>query len=233
MKNRNYNTKDVDMLMASRTIATHFKLHLEELATVRTNWDTAYADGLSSRIDSAIDEYLGADKKKELKEATEQVLAVYASALTDLSFLKAQIKIDFPDESGKILKRLGYKGLNEGLYNGDQEQLIKVLYAVKKGMNDQLKTKICSKGINPEVIDRLVNSADQLKHFNTLQESLKKTTKGITAEMRARFNAIYNEITGICKIAGFHFKQDPIIREQFVFSGIVKNMSANKSNPES
>ena len=39
-KNRNYNYSDVDMALASKTIAGSLKTNLSELSTVRTNWHT-------------------------------------------------------------------------------------------------------------------------------------------------------------------------------------------------
>jgi len=49
-KNRNYNFKDVDMLMAAKTIMESFKANLSELSTVRTNWAEDYATSLSTKI---------------------------------------------------------------------------------------------------------------------------------------------------------------------------------------
>ena len=48
--NRDYSCNDVDMLMASETIAESFKANISELSKVRTDWTPAYAEKLQQRI---------------------------------------------------------------------------------------------------------------------------------------------------------------------------------------
>lgn len=65
MKNaRIYNVKDVELLLASKTIAETLRANLDELSIARSNWTTNFATSLSTKIDLAIDNYLGLDKKK-------------------------------------------------------------------------------------------------------------------------------------------------------------------------
>ena len=69
-KNRNYSYSDVNMIMAAKIIAANFKANLPELSTLRTNWTNEYASDLAGRINHAIENYLGFDAKKELRNAT-------------------------------------------------------------------------------------------------------------------------------------------------------------------
>jgi hypothetical protein len=215
------------MLLASRTIAKNFLANLEDLKDLRTNWDEAYAGSLVERIDSIIDNYLGMDKRKELKEATENVTQSQFSVIRDLNFIKIQIKVDLPEEAQKILQRLGYARHGEAVINKDQESLIEMLFVFKKEMTEKLKTKICSKGINPEIIERIIEYSEQIKRLNTIQESLKNTAKLVTGNVKDTFNEIYNEVVGICKIVQSYYQLEPLKQEQFVFSGIVDNMNQN------
>ena len=224
-KNRIYAVKDIEMLLASRTIANNFIANLSELAGLRTNWDESYAESLANRIDSVIDEFMGVDKRKELREATEKVTLLQISVLRDLNFLKKQILIDFPDEQKKLLNKLGFTRYGEGARNRDQEALIALLLVFKKEMNDRLKSTICAKGTNPVLIDRIIEYADQLKHLNTIQESLKTTSKQVTGNLRDTFNALYTEVLGVCKIAQTFYQLEPLKQEQFVFSNVVSNMN--------
>lgn len=224
-RNRIYSVKDVEMLLAARTIAKNFRAHLPDLAGLRTNWDESYAKSLEERIDATIEEYLGRDKQKELKEATLIVTRSQASAILELNLLKTQIKIDLPREAARILAKLGYTKYGEAIKNRDQESLIEMLFVFKKEMNDKLKTKICSKGINPEIIDRIIEHANQLKDLNTIQETMKEITKQLTGTAIDSLNTIYSEVSGICKIARTFYQPEPLIQQQFVFSGIVDNMN--------
>ncbi|MBN2861613.1 MAG: hypothetical protein JXN62_00535 [Bacteroidales bacterium] len=229
MKNRVYSFKDVDMLLASRTIASHFKANLPELAALRTNWNEEYADMLSARIDSAIDACLGMDKKKELKEATEELYTIQTLVMKDLSFLKNQILVDHPGEAKKMLARLGYTKYETRIKYKDQEGLIEMLHMFNREMNDNLKTKICSRGIDPQIIERILEYTSQMKELETKQETLKKSSKQLTAGVIEILNEIYREVSGICRIVWSFFQSQPLKQEQFSFSGIVKNM--NKIKP--
>lgn len=133
---RAYKVKDVEMLLASKTIMTSFTDNLGDLSTIRTDWTDRFATGLTEEIDNAMETYLGLDKKKELRSATTIVASIQAPALRDLSFLKTQIEVDFGAEAKTITDALGFgKYMNEAR-SGDQEALIQQLYAFNKGMDE-------------------------------------------------------------------------------------------------
>ena len=225
---RNFKCKDVDMLLASQTIVKNLSQNLGDLSMARSNWTPTYVDELEAKINDAIENYLGLDKKKELRDATVKVTSIQAPALRDLSFLKTQIEVDFSKTAKIILKKLGYDKQHRNAHKGDQEALIQLLYSFKKGMNDNLKNDFVSKGINPELIDRIIGYATQLKEANVSQETLKETTKSVSEEAITLFNDIYNEVIGICKIAASFYQYDAIKKEQFTFTKVVSNMNAAK-----
>ena len=225
---RNYNYKDVDMLLASKTVIKNLSQNLGELSMARSNWTQSYVDELEAKTDDAIENYLGLDKKKELREATVKVTSIQAPALRDLSFLKTQIEVDFSKNAKILLKKLGYDKKHRHAHKGDQEALIQLLYSFKNGMNDKLKEDLVSKGTNPELIDRIIGYAGQLKEANISQETLKETTKTISGDALNLFNEIYNEVIGICKIASSFYQYDSIKKDQFTFRKVVNNMNAAK-----
>jgi len=63
---RKFKVKDVEMLLASKTIAGTLGENMGDLSIARSNWNETYVSELSTKIDKAIDDYLGLDKKKEL-----------------------------------------------------------------------------------------------------------------------------------------------------------------------
>lgn len=226
MKTRNYNYKDVEMLLASKTIATNFTENLAELSMARTTWNDKYAAALEAKIDEAIEKYLGLDKKKTLRDASSRLSSIQNPAMRDLSFLKTQIAVDFDEEANEILKILGFEKHLRTVQKGNQEALIQMLYAFRKGMSESLKKQITSKGTNPALIERIIFYADQLKEANVSQESLKESTKMLSEEAVQIFNSIYDETMGICKIASSFFQYEPLKKEQFTFSKAISNMSA-------
>ena len=100
-------------------------------------------------------------------------------------------------------------------------------------MTDSLKTEITSQGMNPALIDKIINLADTFREANAVQENLKESTKEITQEITDTFNSIYDEIIGICKIASVYYQYEPLKKEQFTFSKAISNLgAARKVSPE-
>lgn len=228
-KNRNYSCKDVDMLMASKTIAESFKTNISELSTTRTDWTEQYANDLITRIDNAIETHLGVDAKKDLRNATTTLASIQVPAKRDVSYFKTQIDEDFKKETSKrdeILKTLGFAKHLRGVQKGNQESLIQLLYQFKTNMTETLRQEITAKGINIALLDNIIGYADTFKQANVTQETLKGSTKEITQEVTDVFNAIYDEIIGICKKASNYYQYEPLKKEQFTFAKALSNLGA-------
>jgi hypothetical protein len=229
MAPRKYSYKDVAMLMASKTILQSMMANRSELSLTRSNWTEAFVTGLVQKIDNAIENYLGLNKTQDLSSATGALTQIITPALRNLGLLKTQIQVDFMGEAENIVKQLG---LNKDIHKLSQEQLIELLYAFKKGMTDQLKADIIARGTNPVLIDSIVGYAGQLQEANLSQEGLKSSTKEISQEAVDTFNAIYDEVMGICKIASKIYQDEPLKKEQFTFSKVVKKMGVPKGKDE-
>lgn len=229
MAKRTYTSKDVDMLMASKTIAENFLANISELETLRTNWSEEYARGLISRIDSTMDAWLGTDAKKGLRQATAELGRIQAPAKRDISFFKTQIDEDFkkdPKRRDEILKKLGFTSLLRDVQKGRQEALVQLLFTFKRNMHDALKNEITANGMDPSLIDRISDYAEKFSLANVTQEVLKLTTREITKELRTAFNDIYEEIIGICKKASHYYRYEPLKREQFTFAKVRSNLTS-------
>jgi len=223
------------MLMASRTIMESFKANFTELSTIRTNWTEQYANELSAKTDDAIENQLGIDSKRELRNASTNLNVVIGPARRDLSSFKTQVDDDFKNDTRKlkeILKNLGITKNLRSVQKGDQEGLIELLYTFKKNMTDKLKQEITGKGMNPVLIDNINGYANTVKSANVSQETLKETTKEISSEVASVFNAIYDEIIGICKIASNFYQYEHLKKEQFTYSKVISNMNAAKKISE-
>jgi len=229
MTQRNYKVKDEAMLMACKTIAKSLSLNLTDLSLIRSNWTETYVTELESKIDGAIDDFLGLDKQKELRTATIRLESILKPALKNLGFLKTQIEVDLGKDAKEILKSLGY---TKSLNSLDQEAVIALLHAFKKGMTNGLKNQLTEKGTNPALIDSIVASANSLKEANVEQEVLKATSREISDEAIAVFNSIYNEVIGICKIASKVYSNDPARKAQFTFSQVIQRMGADAKKEE-
>ena len=228
---RNYSCKDVDMLLSAKTIAENFKANLTVLASTRSDWTEPYVNDLISRIDKAIEIHLGIDAKKDLRNSTANLATIQIPAKRDVSFFKTQIDDDFRNDTSKrdeILKMLGFAKHLRNVQKSNQEALIQLLYSFKTNMNESLKKEITAKGMNGSLIVNIISYADTFKQANISQESFKGSTKEISKEVSDSFNAIYDEIIGICKKASNYFHYEPLKIEQFTFSKVLTNLGATK-----
>ena len=228
MINRIYRYRDIEMLLGSRIAAENFLRNLSELSRVLMTWNEEKAYNLINKIDEGI-QILGVDSKKELHQATQKLNLIQEPALDDLNFIKKVIPVLFKKESSYIMDLLGYTKFHKEARRGDQEALIHLLIAFEENINGELQERITEKGINPEIIERIISYRDELWSANVSQETLKDSTKEITEESVHFFNQIYQEIIDICKIAAAFYADRPIKKSQFTFSRIVKNMNAGRS----
>jgi len=226
---RNYSYKDVVMLMAAKTILQSLRTNLGELSAVRTNWNEAYVTAFILRIDTAIENFLGLDKKQGQREATALLKQIMAPAMRDLGLIKTQVEVDFGSSAVETLKTLG---LHKNLHKLDQETLIEALYAFKKGMTESIRNTMTQCGTNPVLIESIIGYANQLQEANLSQESMKTESQNISQEALIAFNTIYDEVIGIGKIASKYFKDDKLKKDQFTFKKVVKQMGVAEKQEE-
>lgn len=235
-KNRKYSCKDVEMLLAAQIIAENFLANMPELSEVRTDWTEAYANQLIARIEHTTQTYLGVDAQKNQREATAALTAIQAPAMHDVSFLKTQIDDDFkkePVKRAEMLTSLGFDSYLKPLQKGKQDALIQFLFKFKQNLSETLRQEIEAKGTSPKLIDRILGYADTMLKANVTQENFKASSKEVTQEGIDAFNAIYDEVIGICKKAKVYYANQHLKKEQFAFSKVLAKMGATskKSKP--
>lgn len=231
-QNRNYSYKDVEMVLTSKTIAGNFRSNISELSSVRNDWTVEYATNLVLRIDQTIETHLGIDAKKGLRDATSGLSSIQVSAKRDLSFFKTQIDDDFkaePATRDEILNTLGFSKHLRSVQKGNQESLVQLLYAFRKNMDDALRNQITAKGLSDTLIGNIIVYANAFMEANSSQESMKLSTKEITEEVVDEFNAIYDEIIGICKKVSNYYQYDAVKKQQFTFSKVIGNLGSARA----
>jgi hypothetical protein len=226
---RNYQGKDVDMLTACATIIENAIANQDFLASKRSTWQPPYFDNIKTRIDNAFRQFLGIDSAAEQRRATQTVTQIQTQALANLAELKIQIKEDFKADKKRrdeILKELGYTDFYKQAQSKDQEGLIQMLYRYCANLTAELNSEIISKGTDPQTLSRLSSYADQLSSANITQETLKGSRKLVTEEAVREFNAIYDEVISIAKIAHNFFKGDPNRQAEFSYSKVRSKLNA-------
>ena len=225
---RDYSGKAVDMLAICETIVRHAIEHKEYLQQKRSTWADPFFDDILLRIQNAYTEFLGIDSAKDLRAASQKVYELQSVALKNLAEFKVQVSEDFKgnkEQRTELLKSLGFTQLHKKSQRGDQEELIQLLFQFKDNMTPELKAKIISKGTAELIIDEIIAHADLLRSLNIDQESLKGSRKEITQAAVTEFNAIYNEVISVAKIAAKFFKKDKAVQEQFSYNKLRKNLN--------
>lgn len=232
---RKYNGKDVDMLIASSTLIENAIANKTFLQTKRSNWTDDFFTNLQTQINTALEEHLGVDSAKEMRQSTQVLQSIQKQALTDLAEVKTQIIEDFKKDAPRkteILTQLGFNTHHAAAQNGDQEELVQLLYSFKNNLTTTLKQEIVDKGTAPTILDQIATYADTLKKADINQETFKGTRKEITTAGVTLFNEIYDEVISIGKISAKFYKAEPIKRDLFSFAKINKTLSAQKVAPE-
>lgn len=233
---RIYKSKDVEMLLVATTIMEAAIAQKDFLQSKRTIWKDPFFEKIKTKIDTAIQEYLGQDNARALRNATLLVLEIQNAARKDLTEFKIQLEVDFNDnplQKKELLNTLGFTPYYKQIKNKDQEGLINLLYQFKTNMTPDLQASITAKGTPDVLIDAIKNYADQFKNLNVAQESKKGNRKELTDEAIIAFNAVYNEVMAVAKIATNFFKDQPAIKEQFSFAKVKSNLNntKNKTTP--
>jgi hypothetical protein len=227
---KKYRIKNVDMLVAASTILESAIKNKTALQQKRSTWRDPFFDDLKTRIDMAIQTYLGFDTAKELRQASMAINEISKDALQKLAEFKVQVMEDFKEEAlrrDEIIKQLGFIGNLEKARQGDQEALITLLYQFKTNI-PPIQAEIVGRGTSPELITAITGYADRMKTANVSQEFTKGTKKEVTEEAQKEFNDIYNSIISITRIAATFFKEAGPLKDQFNFSKVSKAMNVSK-----
>lgn len=228
---KKYTVKTVDFLIASDTIIDSAIANQPFLETKRSNWKISFFQDIKTQINQAIQNHLGLDSAKELREASQVVYTIVTQALIALAEVKVQIEEDFkdtPSQKNEILNTLGFSNYFFNARKGDQEALINLLYQFKTNLTQTLNDQIVAKGTAQATIDAVTSYSDELKNADVLQEGKKGTRKELTAAAINEFNNIYDKIISITRIAAKFYKTDKAKTDQFSFTKVAKNINNTK-----
>jgi hypothetical protein len=233
---RKYPTKDIEMLTTASVIIENAIANKTFLQTKRANWTDAFLDNIKTQIQTTTDTHLGKDAAKNMRQASQIVYTIQATAKTNLSILKIQIEEDYktvPTQKTEILTQLGYSTYYKQVQKNDQEALVNQLFQYKNNLTPTLKADIIAKGTAAATLDTITAQAQTLKDANINQETFKGTRKEITEEAITAFNTIYDQIMTITKIARNFYKTQPLKKEQFSFAKVAANLNAQATSSTS
>ena len=232
---KEYVYKDVSMLLAAKIVAFNFRDNISELSQLNSKWDEVYANDLIARIEDALNNHLGYDVKKELRDATSALNKIMLEVKTDIGVFKRLVYKFYRNEAEKkdeILNVLSLRQYPKANATKTQNGLIKLLFVFKTNLTDVLRQELVSKGIFENLIDKIIANANKLESINNIQEVLKGTTIEKSNSRKALYNSIFREVSSICIVAYAHFRPLKVKQDMFNFSRIVGVSTYNNSKTE-
>ena len=224
-------SKIVNAIIAIRVVCLNFIEQLSLLSTFRTDWTPEYAADLELRVNTAAENLLGKNTRDELFNATKVLNNLIRPVKDDLVTVKKNIEVDFRNNKARadeLLSMLGYqKGLTVSAKT--QVQLVAILTTFKRALTPAVLTEITEKGLPAAVPNGIAANASTISKANEVQEKLKTLVKETNNQVIREINNLYNEVIGICILAADKLKRDPVKKEMFTFTKVLRNLGETRT----
>jgi len=224
---RIFKGKDVEMLTVAETMVNNAIANKAALLVKRSSWADPFLPDMKSRIQSTLNDYMGVDNAKALRDATRDVSNYYQNSYELLMDLKIQIVGDFHSNKSRrdvILKELGYSTFLKNGKKPGRTEMIKWLYVFKNNMTTLMRDELQAKGISDQIIAALIENAEFMKKARLIQMNLKSNRPNLTQAANDELNSIYEEVMAMARIASKIFKDNKAVKAMFSYSNLMKQL---------
>ena len=229
---RNYNTKDVDMLIIAATILENIITNKEFLQSKNSKWAGSFFDDLKAKMDNTVESHLHMGSTENLRQTVQVFRDLQKDALKDLFIMKVQLAQDFKNDKQKqeqILSGLGFETYYDAAQQKEQIALINLLSQFRSNASQELKGEMMNQGIEKSLIDRLLGYDKVLKKAGITEANYIEAEKGITEEAVTEFNEIYESITTISRLAAKFYEETDPMRDYFTYNMVAKMLNIKKA----
>lgn len=212
-------------IYACRKVAKTFSENIYELSRVRKEWTPEYAADLKQKIEQTLKKHF--DNRTLKGNLPDQWEEIPVAVIRDLSLLRAEVKVDFKMDKlyqKQIFHDLGYEEFFSDAKDGDYMSLFYLLCTFRKRMDGDMKASICRNGIEPALIDRIIDFSNQITQNTDCVEWFKRREL-VNTLAEKEVTQIHNEIKNICRIASSYYMMEPVKREKFCFYKVLRNMN--------
>jgi len=227
MVTREYPYSDALMLAGGKAIAANLRYCIKELSEIRSLWTRGYITSLDSRLDDAFTEILGFSLPEIHQFIKFDIYDSLQKVAFDLSCLKIQIEVDFQRNAQKksgYLTMLGFNLYPQKISSLSEEERIAVLEHFATNLTVDIRNKLVSNGVNPDLLDRLTSQAKVLDEMKQVQATLMLPNRELSELQVATLCSLYNEVIGICTIASTFFEKKSKKCELFTFSVVIDKL---------
>ena len=166
-------------------------------------------------------------------EKNSQFYDLMISALKDISVFRAEMKVDFHHDKeflNQTFDDLGFVDYYSDAKNGDHFSLYKMMATFKRNMTPELKQIVLSRGIEQNLLDRLISYKEKLAELKNCFD-ISKGKDELSADLKREINAIYSEVKEICRIANAYYEFDPSMRDKFNFYKVMIKLKKSALKP--
>ncbi len=216
-------------ILTCRKVAQSFSENIYELSSIRRNWSPEYAENLKNRIDSIMNQYFTQESLVDHLDKHGKFYELMISALKDVSVFRAELKVDFSHDKkflNETFDNLGYVDYYSDAKNGDHFSLYKMMATFKRNMTPELQQIVLARGINMNLIGRLVSYKERLAELKNCFD-ISHGRDQLGAELKREINTIYGEVKDICRVANAYYEFDPVQRDKFTFYKVMINLKKN------
>jgi len=220
-------------ILTCRKIAQSFSENIYELSSIRRNWSPDYANNLKERIEMIMNQYFTYESLVDHLEKNSQFYDLMISALKDISVFRAEMKVDFHHDKeflNQTFDDLGFVDYYSDAKNGDHFSLYKMMATFKRNMTPELKQIVLSRGIEQNLLDRLISYKEKLAELKNCFD-ISKGKDELSADLKREINAIYSEVKEICRIANAYYEFDPSMRDKFNFYKVMIKLKKSALKP--
>lgn len=213
-------------IFACWSIVNSFGENIYELAHIRKGWNAAYAQSLREKAQLVIDRFSATGNIKNTLEKLRIWRELMISSLTDIGIVRASVKNDFKNDrefQKEFYQNLGYNDFFSDAKNGDHSSMYRFVKVFADNLTPELREKILAKGLDPHIVDRIVENALELEKFSECFHLMNGKSE-ISSADQADIEQLYSEVRDISRIATAYYYFDPIKREAFNFFKALRNM---------
>jgi hypothetical protein len=226
METKNLCPSTTATIFACHSIVNSFAENIFELAHIRKEWSVEYAGSLKKEAGEVIEKLIASGNISGMMEKLRMWRELMISALTDIGIIRASVKNDFKTDrefQKEFFQVSGYNDYFSDAKNGDHFSMYEFTQTFARNLNSELREKILAGGLDPKIVDRLLETAAEMQNFSECFSLMKESTI-LSPGDRERIEKLYSEVRNISRIATAYYYFDPPKREAFNFFKALRNI---------
>jgi hypothetical protein len=226
MESKNLCPSTTATVFACQSIVNSFAENIYELAHLRKDWNVGYAESLKREAQDLVEKISAKGNIKTTLEKLKIWRELMISSLTDIGIVRASVKNDYKNDKAfqkDFYQKLGYNDFFSDAKNGDHYSMFQFVKVFAENLTPEIKEKILAFGLDPHILERILESARELDDFSECFSFMKDTTI-LSDEEKLKIDRLYSEVRDISRIATAYYYFDPRQRESFNFFKALRNL---------